>query len=461
MHMKKWIGDKKFYMMVLAIAVPIMIQNGITNFVAMLDNIMIGRVGTDEMSGVAVVNQLMFVFNISVFGVVSGAGIFGAQFFGSGNMVGMRHTFRFKIISCAILAAIGISIMCVGGEQLISLYLHDGGNQESVTATLYFGKKYLRVMMFGMVPYAMAQIYASTLREMGETVAPMKAGVAAVITNTVLNYILIFGKFGAPRLGVEGAAVATVVSRFVECGMIMVWTHRRVEKLEFIQGAYQSLAVPRELAGKILIKGSPLMVNEILWSLGMATMTQCYSTYGLSVVAALNISNTIANVCNVVWIAMGSALSIIIGQLLGAGKLQEARDTDNKLIFFSVASCLLIGGILVGLSFVFPKIYNTTEEVKSLAGTFILIEAAFMPVRAFLHATYFTLRSGGKTGITFLFDGGFLWACSIPLAIVLSRFTGLEILQTYVLCQCVDIVKCMIGFVLVKKGVWIQNIVSE
>ncbi|MDO4321541.1 MAG: MATE family efflux transporter [Lachnospiraceae bacterium] len=459
--MKRFIGDKKFYMMVLSIAVPIMVQNGITNFVAMLDNIMIGRVGTEQMSGVAVANQLLFVFNISIFGMVSGAGIFGAQFYGSRNMEGLRDTFRFKVVSLSLLTLMGILLMYFKGDALISLYLHDSDGIGSVDATLQYGVRYLRLMLVGMVPYAFAQIYASTLREMGETVAPMRAGVAAVITNTALNYILIFGKFGAPRLGVSGAAIATVVSRFVECGMIMIWTHRRAQKLVFIQGAFRSLRVPFSLVKRILVKGSPLMVNEFLWSMGMATLTQCYSTYGLVVIAGLNISTTISNVCNVIWIAMGSALSIIIGQLLGAGKMEEAKDTDRKLIFFSVSSCLLIGALLMLLAPVFPKIYNTSEEVRSLAAKFIMIGACFMPVQAFLHAAYFTLRSGGKTVITFFFDSGFVWACSIPAAFFLSRYSGFPILTTYILCQSLDIIKCVIGFILVKKGVWLQNIVGE
>ncbi len=457
--MKKFIGDKKFYLMVLSIAVPIMIQNGITNFVAMLDNIMIGRVGTEQMSGVAVANQLLFVFNISVFGMVSGAGIFGAQFFGNENKKGMRDTFRFKLVSCLLLTLAGVALMFFKGEELISLYLHDSSGSGNAEETLHYGMEYLRIMLIGLVPYAFAQVYASTLREMGETVAPMRAGVMAVVTNTVLNYILIFGKFGAPELGVSGAAIATVVSRFVECGVIVVWTHRRTEQLQFIRGAYRSLKVPGELVQKIVVKGSPLMLNEVLWSVGMATLTQCYSTYGLEVIAAQNISTTISNVCNVIWIAMGSALSIIIGQLLGAGKMEEAKDTDRKLIFFSVSSCIVIGAVLIALSPLFPKIYNTTDEVRSLATWFIMVAACFMPVQAFLHSAYFTLRSGGKTGITFFFDAGFMWICSIPVAYFLSRYSGLPILTTYILCQSLDIIKAVIGFVLVKKGVWMQNIV--
>lgn len=459
--MKRFIGDKKFYMMVLAIAVPIMVQNGITNFVAMLDNIMIGRVGTDQMSGVAVANQILFVFNISIFGMVSGAGIFGAQFFGSKNMKGLRDTFRFKVVSISLMTLAGLILLYCKGGALISLYLHDGGNSGNIEATLQYGVTYMQVMLVGLFPYAFAQIYASTLREMGETVAPMRAGIAAVVTNTVLNYILIFGKFGAPKLGVLGAALATVISRFVECGMIMYWTHSRSEELVFIKGVYRKMAVPGGLVKKILVKGSPLMVNEFLWSLGMAALTQCYSTYGLAVVAGLNISTTISNVCNVIWMAMGSALSIIIGQLLGAGKMEEAKDTDRKLIFFSVASCLVIGTILILLAPVFPRIYNTTEDVRGLAAKFITVSACLMPIQAFLHSAYFTLRSGGKTVITFFFDSGFVWVCTIPAAFLLSHYSGLPILPTYILCQSLDIIKAVIGFILVKKGVWLQNIVGE
>lgn len=458
--MKKYIGDKKFYMMALSIAVPIMIQNGITNFVAMLDNIMIGRVGTEQMSGVAVANQLLMILNISIFGMVSGAGIFGAQYFGSNNMRGVRDTFRFKIVSNALLITASILLMYFKGGALITLYLHEGEAAGSAEATLRYGVQYLRLMLIGMVPYAMTQIYASTLREMGETVAPMRAGVAAVIVNTALNYILIFGKFGAPRLGVAGAAIATVVSRFVECGMIMRWTHKRSESLVFIKGAYNTLRVPADLVKKILIKGSPLMINEVLWSVGMAALMQCYSMYGLVVIAGLNIASTISNVCNVIWLAMGNALAIIIGQLLGAGKMEEAKDTDRKLIFFSVASCFAIGAVLILLAPLFPQIYNTSDEVRSLAEKFIIIGACLMPVQAFLHASYFTLRSGGRTVVTFCFDSGFIWVCTIPLAFFLSRYSGLPILATYILCQAVDIIKCVIGYVLVKKGVWLQNIVD-
>lgn len=458
---KKLIGDKAFYKMVLAVAVPIMIQNGITNFVGLLDNIMVGRVGTEQMSGIAIVNQILMVYNLAIFGAISGAGIFGAQFFGCKDHKGVQHTFRFKIYICAVITLIGMLILGFGGEKLILQYLHGEGNDVSLQAALQYGKSYLMVMMVGLVPFGVEQIYTSTLRECGETKVPMRAGVVAVFVNLVLNYLLIFGKFGFPELGVVGAAIATVISRYVQATIVVVWTHRHVQEMPFIVGAYRDWKIPVNLTQKILVKGTPLMLNEILWAAGMASLTQCYSMRGLDTVAALNISTTISNLFNVVFIAMGSALSIIVGQLLGAGKMEEAKDTDTKLIAFSVGTCVVLGLIVIVLAPLFPMLYNTGDSVRELATYFLRIAAACMPLAAFMHASYFTLRSGGKTIITFLFDSVFLWCVSVPVAYVLSRYTTMHIIPLYLCCQLLDIIKCVIGFILVKKGVWLQNIVAS
>lgn len=462
---KKWyqklIGDRAFYKMVLMVAVPIIVQNGITNFVGLLDNIMVGRVGTEEMSGVAIVNQLMMVFNVSIFGAISGAGIFGAQFFGCKDHKGVQNTFRFKIYACMALVLVSIFIFILWGEELILLYLNGESQDISLEAALQYGKEYLLVMTFGLLPFGVEQIYASTLRECGETVVPMKAGIAAVLINLVLNAILIFGMFGFPALGVVGAAIATVISRYVQVAIVVIWTHRHVEKMPFIVGAYKSMKIPGNLVGKIMIKGTPLMINEILWSVGMATLMQCYSVRGLDAVAGLNISSTISNLFNVVFLAMGSALAIIVGQLLGAGKLKEAKETDAKLIAFTVIYCVVMGGLLSLFAPLFPMLYNTTDTVRSLATTFIRISALCMPLAGFMHSTYFTLRSGGKTVITFLFDSAYMWVFSIPVAFLLSRYTNIPIAPLYLACQLMDIIKCIVGFVLVKKGVWINMLVGE
>ncbi len=458
---RKFIGDRAFYKMVLAVAVPIMIQNGITNFVGLLDNIMVGQVGTEQMSGVAIVNQLMMVYYLCVFGGLAGAGIFTAQYFGQKDNEGIRQTFRYKFWMALILTTGAVLLFLSFGENLIQMYLNGNSDGGDLSAALYHGKNYMWVMLFGLPAFMMVQIYVSTLRECGETVVPMKAGIAAVMVNLCLNYLLIYGKFGLPALGVVGAAAATVVSRYVEASIVIVWTHRHKEKNPYITGVYSTLKVPGYLASKFFIKGAPLLINETMWSAGMAMLTQCYSLRGLSVIAGLNIANTINNVFNVVFIAMGDAVAIIIGQLLGAGKMEEARDTDNKIIAFSVCCCIGVAVLMVCIAPLFPQIYNTTDEVKAVAVQFIIAQAIFMPQAAFMHATYFTLRSGGKTIVTFLFDSVFVWCVSVPVAYCLSRFTGMPVIAIFAMVQIADWIKCVIGFVLVKKGVWLQNIVAR
>ena len=456
----KFIGDKAFYKMVLAISVPIMIQNGITNFVSLLDNIMIGQIGTEQMSGVAIVNQLLFVYNLCLFGAVSGAGIFTAQYFGQKNQEGIRQTVRFKIWLISAITVITVILLLSAGDSLITLYLQGEGTPESAAATLRNGKEYLQIMLPGLIPFMLVQIYASTLRECGQTILPMKAGVIAVFVNLVFNYILIYGKFGAPALGVRGAAIATVLSRCVEAAIVLIHIHRHKEQNPFIVGLYATFRVPGSLVFKIVTKGMPLLLNETLWAAGMATLTQCYSIRGLNVIAALNISNTIGNIFNIVFIALGESVAIIVGQLLGAGKMEEARDTDNKLIAFSVFSCILVAIAMLLPARLFPLLYNTNDEARTLATYFITITAIFMPLHAFLHSAYFTLRSGGKTIVTFLFDSVFIWCVSVTIAFLLSHYTTLPVVAVYVCVQLGDLIKCVIGFVLVKKGMWLQNIVA-
>lgn len=458
--MKRWIGNKAFYKMVLAIAVPIMIQNGITNFVSLLDNIMVGQIGTEQMSGVAIVNQLVFVFNICIFGAVSGAGIFGAQFFGRGDYEGAKHAFRIKLFICAGMTIIALLILIFRGDMLIMRYLHEGSDSGNIADTLQYASKYLAWIMIGLLPFALEQSYASTLRENGETLLPMKAGIVAVFINLILNYLLIFGKFGFPKLGVEGAAIATVISRFIECAVIVSWTHKNSAKQKFITGAYRSIYVPGSLMKQVFIKGTPLTLNEILWSVGQTVLIQCYSVRGLAVIAGFNISSTISNVFNIVFIALGGSVAVIIGQLLGADKMEEAKDTAGKMIFFSVVSCFVMGILMIIFAPVFPEMYQTTDQIKSLASTFIIVAAVFMPLNAFTHACYFILRSGGKTAVTFLFDSCFTWLVSIPIVYFLTNYTPLPITVIYTLCMSAEILKCLLGFILIKKGIWLQNIVK-
>ncbi len=453
--MKKLIGSKGFYKMVLAICIPIVIQNGCTNLASLLDNIMIGQLGTLSMSGVSITNQLLQVFNVTIFGAMSGPGIFMAQFYGKKNKEGVENCFRIKLIIGIIIALLAIFLFYTFGQQLISLYLND--NPTDSLKTLNYGMDYLKIMLIGLIPFVITQVYSSSLRETGNTVLPMIASVVAVIVNFCINYILIFGHFGFPQLGVTGAAIGTVVSRVVEMSINIVGGYRNT----YLKEAMVLKKVPLSLTKEMLKRGLPLLCNEILWSISIALISQSYSTRGIIAVAAINITTTVTNFFMIVCYAIGNSISIVVGQQLGAGEIEKAKDYDLKMLFMNFVMCLAIGIVLFNVSSLIPQIYNTSLEVKALASQLLKIAACMLPIISIYYSSYFTMRAGGKTFLTFLFDSGYTFVFTFMSALLLTRLTSLPILTIYLLVQCVDIPKATLGLVLVRKGIWVHNIVSD
>lgn len=455
----KYIGTKAFYRRYLYLALPMILQNAITNLVSFLDNIMVGQLGTEQMSGVAIVNQLIFVYSLAIFGAASAGSIFGAQYFGKGDHKGHMHSFRFKLYATILVTLVAILLFVTKGEQLISLYLTDTAGNGSTDMALHYGLQYLSIMMFGLVPFAVNQAYATNIKETGQTIIPMIASFVAVGSNAVLDFLLIFGIGPFPEMGVAGAALATVLARYIEAGIVVVWAHTHKQKNRYLEGAYQGFGIPGAELKAILIKGLPLMVNEVLWAAGMTAVNQCYSIRGLEVVAGVNIASTITNLFNIVYIQLGACISIVVGQYLGAGELEEAKDADNKMIAFSVFCCVIMAVAMFLVGGFFPNIYNTSEDIKKLATSFIAVSALIMPFCSFSHASYFTLRSGGKTLVTFLFDSVFTWVIVVPTAFVLAHFTGLGIVSIYFFVQATELIKVVIGYCMVRSNVWLVQMV--
>lgn len=453
--MKKLIGSKGFYKMVLAICIPIVIQNGFTNLASLLDNIMIGQLGTLSMSGVSITNQLLQVLNVTIFGAMSGPGIFMAQFYGKKNKEGVENCFRIKLMIGLIITILAIFLFYTFGNQLISLYLND--NPSDSLKTLNYGMDYLKIMLIGLIPFVITQVYSSSLRETGNTVLPMIASIIAVIVNFCINYILIFGRFGFPQLGVTGAAIGTVVSRVAEMSINIIGGSRNL----YLKDAIKMKKVPFDTTKEMLKRGLPLLCNEILWSISIALISQSYSTRGIIAVAAINITTTVTNFFMIVCYAMGNSISIVVGQQLGAGEIEKAKDYDLKMLFMNFVMCLAIGIVLFNVSSLIPQIYNTSLEVKALASQLLKIAACMLPIISIYYSSYFTMRAGGKTFLTFLFDSGYTFVFTFMSALLLTRLTSLPILTIYLLVQCVDIPKATLGLVLVRKGIWVHNIVSD
>lgn len=453
--MKKLIGSKGFYKMVLAICIPIVIQNGFTNLASLLDNIMIGQLGTLSMSGVSITNQLLQVFNVTIFGAMSGPGIFMAQFYGKKNKEGVENCFRIKLMIGLIITILAIFLFYTFGNQLISLYLND--NSSDSLKTLNYGMNYLKIMLIGLIPFVITQVYSSSLRETGNTVLPMIASIIAVIVNFCINYILIFGRFGFPQLGVTGAAIGTVVSRVAEMSINIIGGSRNL----YLKDAIKMKKVPFDTTKEMLKRGLPLLCNEILWSISIALISQSYSTRGIIAVAAINITTTVTNFFMIVCYAMGNSIPIVVGQQLGAGEIEKAKDYDLKMLFMNFVMCLAIGIVLFNVSSLIPQIYNTSLEVKALASQLLKIAACMLPIISIYYSSYFTMRAGGKTFLTFLFDSGCTFVFTFMSALLLTRLTSLPILTIYLLVQCVDIPKATLGLILVRKGIWVHNIVSD
>ena len=457
----KFIGDRVFYRMVLGLIIPVIVQNTVTNLVNLLDNVMVGNLGTTHMSGVAIANHLVFVFNLSIFGALSGAGIYGAQFAGAKDWRSFKETLRLRLlVSVAITGAAAI-ILTKWSAPLLSLYLAGEGNPLDGAAMLLYGTQYLKIMLWGLLPFALTQCYSSALREAGETVLPMRASVIAVFVNLFFNFVMIFGKLGFPALGVEGAALATVLSRVIELALVVIVAHRNLHRFPFLIGVYRSFRIRRDLAKNIMIKGMPLFVNEFFWSAGMITITQILSTRGLSVVGGLNIASTFTNLFSVFFFSIGTAVAIVTGQSLGAGDTELAKAQVWKLLFFAVGLSSALGVLLAISAGWITQVYKTEVEVRNLATLFMRASAFFMPFQAIAHCCYFAIRSGGRTLLTMVFDSIYLWVVCLPYTYALVAFTGLGIESIYPLSQLIHPLKAVLGLAVVSTGFWARNLVGK
>ncbi|MBR0342738.1 MAG: MATE family efflux transporter [Oscillospiraceae bacterium] len=451
----KLIGTKEFYKSVFHIAIPIMIQNVVTNSVSLVNNITVSNLGTESLAGVAIANSLISIYYLCIFGTISATGIFGAQYAGRKDYLGERFIFRLMITLSIVFSCAWMLFFMLAGKPMIGLFLHDSGDGTDLALTLSEAYRYIFAMSISFLPYSINSAYSEMLRENNRARIPMISSIVALVMSLVLNLILV------PLLGVIGAATASVISRFVECIINVLWTHKYPEEVPFIYHAFDTLKVPAPLAKTVLIKGIPLIISETLWSVGETVITQSYSYHGVTAVAAINMAVTISSLVNTAFFSMGVAIGIILGNILGTGDMEKAKETDYKLLTLSFFIGIAVGAVLIGAGLVVPQIYTSqTAEVKNLARLFIWCEAAGAPFRAYGNGTYYTVRSGGDTVMTFLYDCGSIWFLSAATAYFLTHFTSLGVVTIYLAVKLVEGVKCLIGTYLVAKGKWLTNIVD-
>jgi len=446
---KKFIGDRNFYQRVIRLSIPVMIQTGISSFVSLLDNLMIGQLNQNAIAAVTVSNQILFVLMIALFGGLAGPGIFLAQFFGANDKEGVQQSFRIKLIFALAIITAFLLVFFNYGNQIIALFLQD-------PITIGLTADYFFISLIGYVPFTISVIYSSSFRESAESKIPMITGLAAVFVNFVFNLLLIFGLLFFPRLEVTGAAIATVIARVVEALMLVAYAHRR--KFMFADKVYQSIKININLLKKVLVKGLPLVTSEILWSGGMTALFLAYSSFGEEVIAAMNINNTISNLFFITFGAMASAIAVFVGGELGANRLDTAKDNAYKMIAFGTAIGIVAGVMLISLSGIIPNLYQVSDFVKELATYFAIVTGFVFGIYSYNASSFFVLRAGGATKATFFFDAIFTWFVQVSFVAGLVYFTDLSVYVIFALSMISDVLKAVLGTMFIRSGIWIKNL---
>jgi len=441
--------NKQFYLSVLVIAVPFMLQQLITSSVNLLDNLMVGQLGDAAIAGVAAANRYYMIANFGIFGVGGAMSIFLAQYFGANDEEHVKQTFRYGIISAYVIIAPFVVLGFMFPDQILGFFTRD-------LAVIKMGSDYLRIAILTYIPMALSMTIGNAMRSLGETKVPLYSSIAAIFTNAFFNYIMIFGHLGFPALGVAGAAYATIIARMVEVIIFLVVSKRM--NFMFKTAVKDLFKISKKLVRAITIKAVPLTMNEIFWSSGMSILFMFYSTRGTEVMAGMSISGSVADLFFTLFGGMAVATTVVVSQVLGANKLDEARDNAYKLIRFSVMLSVALGILMFAFSYIAPNLYNVTDYSRETAATFLRIMSVMFWIYMSNAQCFFILRAGGDTKSTLLMDSVFMWTVNLPAVGLVTYLTGWNVFAIYLVGQSTDFFKLIVAYSLVRKEKWVKNL---
>ncbi len=448
--MGKILGDRHFYKKLYTVAIPIILQQFITAVVQLIDNVMVGNLGEIAISSVATINQIFFVVMLVTFGIVGGIGIFSAQYFGAKDYDKLKQTFRIKIVSSISFSIISILLITIFKKSVVGIFF------DQSSETFIAGIEYLNIAIFTLLPLSISTSIGFTFREVAKPVIPMTTGIIAIVTNTTLNYILIFGKFGFPQLGIQGAAIATLIARIIELVALLYFV--RKHGLVFSTKLNELLRIKLEVVKNIIRKALPLTLNEFLWSLGVTFQFKAYALRGAEALAGYQISYTVFQIAFVLFAGLNGAINVMVGNSLGANKLDEARDNSFKLIVLGIQMAILLSLILLLSSNMILSLYDISEVTSKIASYNMITLAIFFPLFVISVGCFFTMRAGGDVKSTLIMDALFMWLVPVPLALLLGYFTELEIYKMFIIVQSTELLKVSIAVYYYRKGKWVKNL---
>ncbi len=455
--MKKYLGDKKFYKHVFTLILPIMLQQLFVSIAGYIDNLMINSYGGNALAynGVSAANRLIFVCNFVWMGLAATASIFIAQYFGAKNQEKIKESIRLSLIVEAIFGVIGILAIVFFGKLVVNTYV-----QEPVARG--YGYDYLKVMIFGVMFISINTAISNSLRSVKKANLPLIAGIIGIVVNIFLNYVLIFGHFGAPSMGPKGAAIATVVSKVAEFLVFVIAI--LIMQEENFKGVLKSLKVSKSLVVEYIKKGVTLVSNELLWSLGMVILAAFYTYKNDLWYTAYSYSQNISDLFFIIFSGIGTGTAVILGESLGKNDFERAEKDYYSMRGFSTAAGVFVGILMIILGPYISELFNPTDEVKEIMVNVLNVTGIFCAVYCYNSVSFFVLRSGGDTTRAFILDQTPTYLIGIPLAAIFginAKNWGISLSMIFLITHGNDVFKIFLGNYFVRKKKWLTNITLE
>jgi putative MATE family efflux protein len=446
--------DKKFLKDMLVIAIPIALQNLITSSLNMVDTLMISELGKSSIAAVGLANQLFFFYSLIIFGINSGSSIFISQYWGKKDTENIKRVLGLAVSFSAIAGLLFTIIALFFPETVMRFFI-----KEPMVVKL--GSDYLRVVSLSYIITGISFAYSIASRSIGKANMPMVVAGFSFITNTVFNYLLIFGKFGFPELGVKGAAYGTLIARIVEIVFILYFVYKDIEPLA--AKVSELFNWTKDFIKRYLRTIYPVIINEALWALGQVMYSAAYARIGEEATAAVQVSSTIQNVFFVLVRGLANACTVMVGNKIGAGDEEESYDYAIQFLIMSTLAGLILGGALALTPDLTLKLFrNLDSDVYTLSRKLIIIGGMFYFIRTF-NSTLIVgvLRGGGDTNFSMYLEMGAVWLIGVPLAFMGVLLFKMPVYIVFILVSFEEIVKAVIGFPRVKSKKWIRNITEN
>lgn len=455
MKIRSMFGSKQFYMNAVRIALPVMLQQLIQSMVSLVDNFMVSGLGDIMMSGVNVAGQIMFVFIVLLNAICGAGGIYLTQYSGAGDARGMQQSLRFKVVASIAAAALFLIVTIRFPRPAMSMMLIGNSQAEAIMDA---GSHYLYLMTFATIPMIISTILASSMRETGDVRAPLVVSVIATLINTFFNYLLIYGRFGAPRLEVAGAAYATIIARVSEM-LMFIWLMLR-RRPAFLFRLRTLFHIDWKLFLRILRNGGMILISDMMWAISETICTALYNGRGgADVVSGMAASFAIANLFFVSFGGITTATSVIIGQTLGRNELDEARKQYRWMMSAAVVFGVFMLFVSLATMLIVPLVFsNLSGSAQTICHDMILIMALLMPFWVYVNTQFAVSRAGGDTAMGMWVDGATSAVLIIPGTFVLALCTDVSPVIMYLCIKSTDLLKIVVAHFWLRKEKWVRNL---